>query len=57
MQTFFCNHCRIQCASVFAVFLHIFTEHMHTDIGLDPAESKGFLRQTRPHLVEAQCPN
>jgi hypothetical protein len=43
MQTYHCNHCGIECATIFDVFLHIFTDHLHVDIGLDPVESKRLL--------------
>jgi hypothetical protein len=33
------------------VFLHIFTDHMHTDIGLEKAEARVLVGQTQPYRV------
>jgi hypothetical protein len=38
-QTFECNECGERQPSIFHVFLHIFTNHMHQDIALIPQES------------------
>lgn len=46
-----CQHCRARHPSIFLLFLHIFTNHIHADIGLDNAESKG-LMDTVTHLKE-----
>jgi hypothetical protein len=45
-QTYQCSHCGQTVSSIFGVFLHIFTTHMHVDIGLDPPESIEMLGQT-----------
>ncbi len=51
MQTYYCNHCGINCDTIFNVFLHIFTDHMHSDIGLDRVESRALVGKTEPYRV------
>lgn len=51
MQTYYCNHCGMNCDTIFNVFLHIFTDHMHTDIGLEKAEARVLVGQTQPYRV------
>lgn len=51
MQTYSCQHCRTEHETVFTLFLHIFTDHMHVNIGLLPAESRGLILWTEPYKV------
>jgi hypothetical protein len=52
MQTFCCNHCGLNCETVFSVFLHIFTDHMHTDIGLEKDECQRLIGKTQPYRLK-----
>lgn len=47
-QRYYCNHCGEQQPTIFLVFLHIFTDHMHLDMGLAKQESLDLL----PHCHE-----
>ena len=44
MQSYGCNHCGISTPSIFEIMLHIFTDHLHQDIGLDKEEGKEHLK-------------
>jgi len=48
---YFCSQCGLESSSIFETFLHIFTTHLHVDIGLSQEESKRLLSQTRPLKV------
>ena len=51
MQTYSCQHCRQSFDTIFAVFLHIFTEHLHVDSGVEKDEIDKVAGETRPHQV------
>jgi hypothetical protein len=53
MQTYCCNHCGFNSGSIFEIFLHIFTDHLHQDIGLDREEGQELLKKT--YLYQASC--
>ncbi len=53
MQTYCCNHCGFNSESIFEIFLHIFTDHLHQDIGLDKEEGQQLLKKT--YLYQANC--
>jgi|GEM_PF-1148940 len=48
MQTYSCQHCGLCSNSTFDLFLHIFTQHMHKDVGLTRKEVRRLLREARP---------
>lgn len=53
MQTYFCNHCGFNSPSIFEIFLHIFTDHLHQDVGLDKNEGQDLLKKT--YLYQVGC--
>jgi hypothetical protein len=55
MQTFCCNHCGLNCETMFSVFLHIFTDHMHTDIGLEKDECQRLIGKTQPYKLKTRA--
>lgn len=52
MQTYCCNHCGLNCDTMFSVFLHIFTDHMQTDIGLEQDECRRLIGNTQPYELK-----
>ena len=56
-QTYACKHCGKVMPTIFEVFLHIFTEHLHGDQQLTPQESARFLEGSRPyqHPMAREC--
>ena len=48
MQTYSCQHCGLSARTIFDLFLHIFTQHMHKDVGLTRKEVRRLLREARP---------
>jgi len=54
MQTYCCNHCGFHSDSIFEIFLHIFTDHLHQDVGLDSEEGQALLRKTYVYLANCQ---
>ena len=45
MQTYSCQHCGLNSSTTFDLFLHIFTQHMHKDLGLTRKEVRRLLRE------------
>ena len=56
MQTYCCNHCGFNSASIFEIFLHIFTDHLHQDVGLDKSEVHDLLKKTYLYRVDSRIP-
>jgi len=54
MQIYSCNHCGLNSESIFNIFLHIFTDHLHKDIGLSKEEGRELLKKT--YLYEISSP-
>ena len=58
MQTYGCKACGFQSRrggeeeQRFDTFLHIFTTHLHKDIGLEREESAGLMNKTRLHRLD-----
>ncbi len=48
MQTYSCQHCGLSSKTTFDLFLHIFTQHMHKDVGLTRKEVGRLLREAQP---------
>lgn len=48
MQTYSCQHCGLNSKTTFDLFLHIFTQHMHKDMGLTRKEVRRLLREAQP---------
>ncbi len=48
MQTYSCQHCGLSSSTTFDLFLHIFTQHMHKDMGLTRKEVRRLLREAQP---------
>ena len=48
MQTYSCQHCGLNSSTTFDLFLHIFTQHMHKDVGLTRKEVRRLLREAQP---------
>jgi len=48
MQTYSCQHCGLSSKTTFDLFLHIFTHHMHKDVGLTRKEVRRLLREAHP---------
>lgn len=46
MQTYACQHCGLISKTTFDLFLHIFTEHLHKDVGLSKKEVRRLLQGT-----------
>lgn len=59
MQSYCCQHCGIYSESTFELFLHIFTDHLHKDIGLETPQVKEIMQKMHPYLVAeyAYSPN
>lgn len=53
MQMYFCNHCGFNSPSILEIFLHIFTDHLHQDVGLDRDEGRELLKKT--YLYQVGC--
>jgi hypothetical protein len=51
LQTYYCNHCGMNCETIFSVFLHIFTDHMHVDIGLGKDESSVLVNKMKLYRI------
>jgi hypothetical protein len=51
MPIYCCNHCGISSETTFEVFLHIFTDHLHKDIGVGKQEVQGLLKKTYLYQV------
>lgn len=54
MQTYYCNHCGISAESSFEIFLHIFTDHLHQDIGLEKEQGAFLLKRTYVYELTPQ---
>ncbi|MBM4444621.1 MAG: hypothetical protein FJ020_04855 [Chloroflexi bacterium] len=54
MQTYCCNHCHFNSESIFEIFLHIFTDHLHHDVGLDSDEGQSLLKKTYLYQASPQ---
>ncbi len=48
MQVYSCQHCGLHSETTFDLFLHIFTQHQHKDVGLTSKEVRRLLRESRP---------
>jgi hypothetical protein len=48
MQRYSCQHCGLHSENTFDLFLHIFTQHMHKDVGLSTKEVVRLLSGSRP---------
>ena len=46
-QTYYCNHCNHPFEETFWCFLHIFTTHLHKDIGIPTQKPADRLRVAR----------
>ena len=53
MQNYCCNHCGFHSDAIFEIFLHIFTDHLHQDVGLDSEEGQALLKKT--YVYQANC--
>ena len=51
MQTYCCQHCGLSSKTTLELFLHIFTEHLHKDIGLEKEEVPEMLMKMCPCMV------
>ena len=54
MQIYYCNHCGLNSESIFNIFLHIFTDHLHKDIGLSKEEGRELLKQTYLYEISSR---
>lgn len=43
-------HCKAARQTIFELWLHIFTDHLHRDMGLGQAESAAMLNSSRPYV-------
>lgn len=53
-QIYSCRQCRFLGPTIFSVFLHIWTEHLKVDVGLDREEARELLWTTAPYLVDVR---
>ncbi len=48
MQVYSCQHCGLHSETTFDLFLHIFTQHMHKDVGLNRKDVSRLLKESCP---------
>ncbi len=47
MQTYCCLQCGLSSVTTFDLILHIFTQHLHKDVGLTEKEVRRLLKDAR----------